>query len=249
MPITFETLGLRTDLRLAFFRVDRVLGGLVVVGVPGARVPRAAIVRLAKISSDRMHVELAPRNTVPPEVAGTPLVGQTLTATTGTWVGNPASFAYQWQRCDAAGAGCTAVTGAAGQSYVLADADSGSTIRVSVSARNALGSATALSAPTGVVSAAGAPTSTSPPTITGVAQAGQTLTATTGVWTGSPTGFGFQWQRCDASGATCVAVPAATSGTYALGSADIGSTIRVAVTATNAVGAATAVSAPTPVVT
>jgi hypothetical protein len=46
-----------------------------------------------------------------------------------------------------------------------------------------------------------------------------------------------------------VAVTGATSGTYVLGTADIGSTIRVAVTATNAVGAATAVSAPTPVVT
>ena len=89
----------------------------------------------------------------------------------------------------------------------------------------------------------------SAPTISGAAQVGQTLTATTGVWTGNPTGFGFQWQRCDASGATCVAVTGATSGTYVLGTADIGSTIRVAVTATNAVGAANAVSAPTPAVT
>jgi hypothetical protein len=248
LPMFFQVLGLRTELHFAFFRVERVLGAVLVVGAPGERGMRAVIVRLAKIASGRMRAELAPRSTVPPEVAGTPAVGQTLTATTGTWRGSPSSFAYQWQRCDSAGASCVAVTGATGQSYLLADADTGSRMRVSVSARNAIGSATAASAPTGVVSSPGAPTNTSPPAISGVAQVGQTLTATTGVWTGSPISFGFQWQRCNASGAACVDVSGATAGTYVLGTADVGSTIRVAVTATNAVGAATAVSPPTSVV-
>jgi hypothetical protein len=78
---------------------------------------------------------------------------------------------------------------------------------------------------------------------------GQTLSAGTGSWTGNPTSFSFQWQRCDAGGANCVDIPGATSGTYAPVGADVGSTIRVAVTARNSVGEATAFSAPTAVVT
>jgi hypothetical protein len=41
----------------------------------------------------------APVNTVAPSVSGSVHVGQTLTATTGTWAGSGLSYAYQWQRC------------------------------------------------------------------------------------------------------------------------------------------------------
>jgi hypothetical protein len=75
-----------------------------------------------------------------------------LTADPGSWAGSPTTFAYQWQRCDAAGAACASIPGATRQTYVVADADLGSTLRVTVAARNAAGSATATSAPTGVVS-------------------------------------------------------------------------------------------------
>ena len=34
--------------------------------------------------------------------------GQTLTSSVGTWSGAPTSFTYQWRRCDATGAQCTA---------------------------------------------------------------------------------------------------------------------------------------------
>ncbi|HEY4620584.1 MAG TPA: hypothetical protein VIG93_02705, partial [Gaiellaceae bacterium] len=147
------------------------------------------------------------------------------------------------------GANCADLPAATGQTYVLTDPDVGSTIRVVVSAQNALGTATATSAPTAVVSALGAPTNTSLPTISGTAQVGQTLTAGTGSWTGNPTSFSFQWQRCTAGGTSCVDISGATAGTYVLGSGDLGSTVRVAVTARNSVGEATAVSAPTAVVT
>ena len=94
------------------------------------------------------------------------------------------------------------------------------------------------------------PVNTALPGISGTAQSGQTLTATTGTWTEGPTGFAYQWQRCDAKGANCTAISLATAQTYSVAPADVGSTLRVAVTASNAVGpSAPASSAQTGVVT
>jgi subtilisin family serine protease len=86
------------------------------------------------------------------------------------------------------------------------------------------------------------------PSISGTAQEGQTLTATPGDWTGSPTGYAYQWRRCSSTGSACANLAGATSQTYQLGSADVGSTIQVAVTATNGSGSATGYSEPTMVV-
>jgi hypothetical protein len=93
------------------------------------------------------------------------------------------------------------------------------------------------------------PVAVSPPTVTGNAQQGQTLTATPGTWTASDATFGYQWQRCDAAGANCVDVPGATTSTYAVTAADVGTTLRVVVTATNRFGSAPGTSAQTAVVT
>jgi hypothetical protein len=94
-----------------------------------------------------------------------------------------------------------------------------------------------------------APGVISPPTITGTAQQGQTLTATAGTWTATDATFGYQWQHCDAAGANCVDVPGATTQTYAVTAADVGTTLHVVVTATNRFGSAPAPSAQTAVVT
>jgi hypothetical protein len=77
---------------------------------------------------------------------------------------------------------------------------------------------------------------TSLPSISGQAQAGQTLTASPGSWTGSPAGYAYQWQRCDASGANCQAIASATGTTYPVGEADAERTLRVVVTASNPSG-------------
>jgi hypothetical protein len=91
----------------------------------------------------------------------------------------------------------------------------------------------------------GPPVNTAPPAILGSAQQGQALTASPGSWSGAqPIGYAYQWQRCDTNGANCANVGTADS-SYTLTSADVGSTIVVAVTASNSAGTATASSAAT----
>jgi hypothetical protein len=92
------------------------------------------------------------------------------------------------------------------------------------------------------------PANVTPPVITGLAYVGQTLIATTGTWDGSPTTYAYAWRRCDPILSACTVVGANLS-TYALTNADVGLRFEVAVTASNAGGATTAVSAPTAVVT
>jgi len=193
----------------------------------------------------------APVNTAPPTISGTPTVGQTLTASNGTWSNSPTSFAYQWLRCNGGGNNCASVANGTQQTYTLVGADAGHTMRVRVTATNADGSASAQSQQTAVVAPAtssAAPKNTSPPAITGIPKVGQTLTATAGSWSGSPTSFAYQWQRCNIDAVVCSDVVGATGTTYALHLADLGFRMRVVVTAKNAKGSATAASAPTAVV-
>lgn len=74
------------------------------------------------------------------------------------------------------------------------------------------------------------------------------LAATPGTWANNPTSFSYQWQRCHAAGAPCADIPGATAATYAVGAADRGFRLRVAVTAANAAGSVTATSQPTAVI-
>ncbi|HWX75719.1 MAG TPA: hypothetical protein VNZ05_10450, partial [Solirubrobacteraceae bacterium] len=158
----------------------------------------------------------------------------------GSWSGSPTAFAYQWQRCNALGGSCKAIAGASASSYQLAEADAASTVRVVVTASNPSGHAAATSATSAVVAPTPvplAPTNTSAPTISGSAAQGQTLTEAHGTWTGEPTGFTYQWLRCDGSGGGCYAIYRATSQTYVPIGGDVGHTLRVEETATNAAGA------------
>jgi hypothetical protein len=192
--------------------------------------------------------EPAPTNTVLPSVSGSAVEGQTLSASTGTWTGSPASFAYQWEDCNTAGAACVNVSGATSASYKLAAGDVGHTLRVVVTASNAGGDAEAASAATATVTPL-APTNTVLPSVSGSAEEGQTLSASTGTWTGSPASFAYQWEDCNAAGGDCVNVSGATSASYKLAAGDVGHTLRVVVTASNAGGTAEAASAATATVT
>ena len=88
-----------------------------------------------------------------------------------------------------------------------------------------------------------APVNTVLPAITGTAQVGQTLAASSGTWTNSPTTYAYQW-KADGSN-----IGGATSSTYLLTGGEVGKVITCAVTATNSGGSATATSAGTAAVT
>jgi hypothetical protein len=200
--------------------------------------------------------QAVPANTAQPTITGTPVQGQTLTGTDGTWSNSPTSFSRQWMRCPASGGAadasdCAAIGGATTSAYVVAAGDVGSRLRFRVIASNAdgPGTAAASNATDTVTATAPGPPNTALPTISGQAVVGQTLTASPGTWTGTGLTFAYQWRRCDTTGAQCADITGATATTYALVAADSGKTIRVAVTAKNTTGETTVASAQTAVVT
>ena len=81
------------------------------------------------------------------------------------------------------------------------------------------------------------PAASSPPSISGTAADGQTLTESHGVWSNSPIAYTYQWEDCDLSGQSCAAISGATGQTYTLTATDVRHTIRVQELASNSGGA------------
>ncbi|MEA2217752.1 MAG: thermitase [Solirubrobacteraceae bacterium] len=210
------------------------------------------------------QLAVAPSNTIAPQIlvqtngdqnnaplGGAPAVGQVLVRGQGAWQGSSPLVlgALRWNRCNADGTGCVVV--GSSSKYTVASADSGYALRLVVTFSDPQGATSAsspLSAPVGATAAPAPPASTAPPAISGIAQAGQSLAASAGSWSGSPAAYAYQWSRCDAAGGGCGAIAGATAASLVLGSSDVGSTVRVAVTASNASGSATASSAASAVV-
>jgi hypothetical protein len=214
----------------------------------------AGAVLVAVIASGAASAQTE-ENTSPPTISGNAVVGQTLTATAGTWSGATTGFTYDWFRCDTSGANCN-TAGApigSGQVYQVASADVGHTLRVRVTAAGS-GGGQAVSGQTAVVAASSGPVHTSDPVVTGSAVEGQTLTTTSGGWSSSsPIAFTYQWVRCGTDGgapdgSNCPAVSGATGQTYKLGHDDVGHRLRAQVTAKNSDGSTLAASNPTAVV-
>jgi serine protease AprX len=195
-----------------------------------------------------------------PTVAGDATEGGTLSATTGSWTGaDPITYAYQWQFCDSAMT-CSDIAGRTAASLVLPVGAAGSLVRVVVTATDATGaSASASSAALAIAETPVAPppapppapvppVGSGPPAVTGDAKQGAVLTASDGAWTASaPVSITHQWQRCD-SAFKCVDIAGATSSSYTPGLEDVGSALRVVVTATSVDGSASAPSNPTPTI-
>jgi hypothetical protein len=150
-------------------------GGLVAsiatVGAGGAGA--AGMATTTTTSSTTTTTAAPPKNTQPPTLTGTPLVGDTLTATPGSWTGSKISFSYQFLRCDATGGSCFTGGSTTQKTYKLTSVDAGNTIRVQVTATNSGGSASATSAPSAVIRAVPAPPATGCPSGSGPVQAGR----------------------------------------------------------------------------
>lgn len=190
-----------------------------------------------------------PQNTDQPRIAGVTMPGQTLVVTDGGWKGtDPLQYSYQWVRCgwDL----CPEdIPGATSNTYKLTSADVYAVLYARVRAQNAYGNAQANSEYSDVVyppPTEPPPENTAPPTVSGTARDGQTLTASPGTWTGDePRVYSYQWRRCNTAGASCADIPGAVNANYALAHADVGQTLRIHVTVTNHYGPGEANSAPT----
>jgi hypothetical protein len=88
-----------------------------------------------------------PANSTPPQFVGDASVGSILQGNRGVWTGRgPLKYRYQWQRCDATGGSCHNVRTATKANYHIRATDLGWTLRLSVTATNSSGKATAVSA-------------------------------------------------------------------------------------------------------
>jgi hypothetical protein len=187
--------------------------------------------------------------TIAPPAGGAAHDGQTLSADPGSWHGTGTlTYSYQWQQCDANGANCHDTAGATGSTYTPTADDVGGTVRVVVTATNAAGtSAPTVSAPI-AIKASSPPVNTAPPALAGPVTQGQALSVDPGSWNGPGTSYAYAWERCDAAGANCVAIPGSDHATYVPTADDIGHKLRAVVTATNDAGTVTTTTAPSAVV-
>jgi hypothetical protein len=209
-----------------------------------AMVDPANVMDFGQIVPIQATVAPAPVDTAPPAISGAPTVGNTLSCSPGTWDGAP-TFAYQWL------ADGSPLGGETNPTHVIAPAEAGHQLTCAVTATNTGGSVTLTSAATDGVKpgAPPPPINTSPPAVGGTARQFETLSTTPGLWTQGVSGFAYQWLRCaTAAGSSCAPIAGATAASYTLIRDDIGSTIRVQVTATNSFGSTTVTSAPTGIV-
>jgi hypothetical protein len=183
-----------------------------------------------------------------PQIAGTATVGSQLTASAGAWTPPSASPSYQWRRCDSLGGACEEIPGATQLAYTVTLADAGHALVIQLTVTHNGGTSAPAQSPPTVVVPPVAPVVLVGPVIAGIVRDGERLTGQPGAWTGSaPIALAYAWLRCDAQGAGCVPV-GATAATYDVQAADVGHTLRFAVTASNAGGAVTVPSEPTLVV-
>jgi hypothetical protein len=168
---------------------------------------------------------------VAPSISGNPLVGQTLTSSTGTWTSaTTPNYYYRWYY-NGADTGVTTSTFSINSGYFNTN------ITCRVTAISVDGASSPSTSNSLLINQAA--TNIGQPNISGTQQVGSTLTATSGAWTGNtPITFAYQWKK---NGSDIVG---ATSTTYVLVAGDAGAstTIQCFVTGTNTYGSSVATS-------
>jgi hypothetical protein len=166
--------------------------------------------------------------------ATVPIVGATLTASTGTWSSVPpvTGYAYQWQRSLDGGSTWANLDQETRSTYKVVASDYAFKLRVRVTATNVNGPRSAFSAE----SAAVAETyNVQIPVVRGVLVSGQLLEVTDGTWSSDyPLTYRYQWLR----GGT--AITGQINPSYTLTDTDVNTTISVNVIAYSSLGSVTA---------
>jgi hypothetical protein len=217
------------------------IGETIKVSVTGTNADGSAAALSAASATIAAAPAGAPKSSGAPAISGQAKQGATLSATGGGWTGTGNTYTYRWLRCDTSGSGCAEVAAGPTSTYTLTKADLGSTMRANVVAANASGSNSAVSPPTDEVAAGAAPSNAKGPSISGTPRDNFELRADPGAWTGdTPISFRYQWLRCDSSGDRCNELDGKDDREYEVRSSDEGHSLRVDVTATNAVGSSTA---------
>ena len=195
-------------------------------------------------------VNSPPVNSAVPTVTGTALVGNDLSASTGTWTdadGDALSYSYQWYRADDTnGTNATLITNATSAAYTLTPSDAHKYLRVVVTANDGQGGTqTATAAYTAIANSP--PVNTTVPTVTGTATVGNVLSATNGGWSDADSdgrSFTYQWYRADdTNGTNAMSISGATSAAYTLTTSDAHKYLRVVVTANDGKGGTQTASA------
>ena len=185
----------------------------------------------------------------PPVLSGTPMLGQTLTLTYGTWR-NSTSQSGVYYDCNSVGQACTVdAFQPQGDQYQIQPADVGHSILLAETAVGPGGSTTVDSRPTAVVTQPPPPLLISPPVLSGTPMLGQTLTLTYGTWRNSTSQSGVYYD-CNSVGQACTVDAFQPQGDqYQIQPADVGHSILLAETAVGPGGSATVNSNATPVIT
>ena len=196
------------------------------------------------LTSDATGVVLFPPHdfaTGVPTISGTPQVGHTLTASTSGIEDSDglanATFSYQWMQRD--GSGDTDIQDATRATYTLVDSDAGKAIKVKVSFTDDASNEESLtSAATALVAAHPNSLATGAPTISGTAQVGETLTASTSAIADSDglTGVSYSYQWIRNNDTSDTDIQDETGSTYTVTPADALKTIKVRATFTDDTG-------------
>ena len=199
----------------------------------------------SRFSSSTSAIKNTAVLTALPTLSGTAAVGQTLRSTTGNWTSaTTISYSHQWQRCSTLDTtSCSNISRATSSNYRLKTADAGLYIRNVVSAKNSAGTVSIATSLSGAIGSLPALSGTI--TISGTARQGFTLTASSPVWSGTPTpSVSYQWMVCTSVVRTqttsqprgCTNIAGAFALNYNIQSTDVGKFLILRTSATNSYG-------------
>ena len=178
----------------------------------------------------------APVNVSLPTITGSPLVGYSLTCSTGSWSGLPSpTITYQWQFSNDGVSGWSNITSATLDHYNIIDSYLNCYLRCNVTATNSVGASSSLTAATTIVQQLPFTYYGNEPVLSGGnsinTQIGDVLSCTQGTWQGTPAPYyiTYQWKYGSAN------INGATSNTYTVGDLP-GFKITCAVTAQSTIG-------------